>query len=47
MGALLNECEPEVRRLIRRSINDWLDFRGEERQMRARQVKLLPVINSH
>lgn len=38
LAALLHECEPEVRRLIRRSINDWLEFRGEERQMKRRQV---------
>ena len=29
LHALLYACEPEVRRLVRRSVNDWLAHRGD------------------
>ena len=41
LHALLYACEPEVRRLVRRSVNDWLAHRGEAAQMATREVRAL------
>jgi len=40
LQALLGLCDLEVRQGIRHSINEWLHYRGEERQMAAREVRV-------
>ena len=34
----VDRCEQEVRGAVRKSVDEWLEFRGEERQRRIRAI---------
>jgi len=38
LNPAVDRCEPEVRGAVRKSVDEWLEFRGEERQRRIRAI---------